>query len=162
MNIAIGTLALWAGALWIYSRLSDESRGEAFSRARTVISFTLPRIAVALVGAGLIAELLPADRIEGFFGAEAGILGCIVAALLGPLTPGGAFVSFALASAALTAGAEIAPVISYITAWSLFSITKLMTYETAILGARNTLARVAVSWPVPLVLGLTVLAITRF
>ena len=159
MNILIGTVALWIAAVWLWRHLPRDKRPEAIDRVRSTLAFILPRVLFALVGAGLIAELLPAERIEDLFGETSGLVGVLVAALLGPVTPGGAFVSFALASAAISAGASLAPVIAYITAWSLFSITRTLAYEVPILGSRPVLLRIAVSWPVPALLGTVALSL---
>lgn len=154
MNILIGTLLLMALAGWFLRKLDADQRSEAFRAARSTIAFTLPRITVALVGAGLFAELLPAEEVQLLFGADGGFKGMALAALLGPATPGGAFVSFAIGAAALKAGASIPPVLVYVTSWGLFSITKILTYELPFMGARVMWFRVALSWPIPLLTGL--------
>lgn len=153
MNILIGTALLAGLALWFYRRLAPEQRGEAFEAAWATLVFTLPRIVVALVGAGLFAELLPADRVQALFGQDGGWRGILLAAALGPPTPGGAFVSFAIGAAALKAGASVPSVLAYVTAWGLFSITKIMTYELPLMGARPMWIRLAFSWPFPIVVG---------
>ena len=96
---------------------------------------------------------MPADRIEALFGEGAGARALILATLLGPVTPGGAFVSFALAAAALKVGATPAAALAYVTSWSLFSLTKLLAYEMPLMGLRLMALRCAVSVPIPLVVG---------
>jgi hypothetical protein len=73
----------------------------------------------------------------------------LLAIALGPLTPGGAFVSFAIGAAALKAGASPAAGIAYVTSWSLFSTTKIFAYELSFMGRHATLMRILVSLPVP-------------
>ena len=48
---------------------------------------------------------------------------------------------------------------AYVTGWSLFSMTKVLAYELPLLGRRAMLLRLAVSWPVPLLLGGVVVAL---
>ncbi|MAC82326.1 MAG: hypothetical protein CML66_30225 [Rhodobacteraceae bacterium] len=153
MNIVIGTLLLLALSVVFYRKLTPDQRPQAFANARATMAFTLPRIVVALLGAGLFAELLPADHVQTLFGTGGGIKGLLLAALLGPATPGGAFVSFAIGAAALKAGASVPAVLTYVTSWGLFSLTKILTYELPIMGARVMWFRVALSWPIPLITG---------
>ena len=49
--------------------------------------------------------------------------------------------------------------IAYLTSWSLFSITKMMAEELAILGPQFIFARIAVSFPVPVIAGCLALLI---
>ncbi|MBB95856.1 MAG: hypothetical protein CML68_14845 [Rhodobacteraceae bacterium] len=153
MNIVIGTVLLLGLAGWFWLKLGPDARPEALSRTRSTLAFTLPRIVVALVGAGLFAELLPPDRVQALFGEDGGWKAILLAALLGPPTPGGAFVSFAIGAAALKAGASIPAVLAYVTSWSLFSITKILVYEIPMMGSRAMWLRVALSWPFPLAVG---------
>lgn len=159
MNILIGTVFLALVAGWVWRRVDAAGlTGEAWARFLHTAAFTLPRMVVALLGAGLLAELVPEGRIQGLFGAEAGWRGLLLATVLGPVTPGGAFVSFALGATALKAGAAVGPVVAYVTGWSLFSMTKILAYELPLMGRRATVMRLAVTWPVPVLLGAVVMA----
>ena len=159
MNILIGTVFLALVAAWVGRRVRAAGQGtEAKARFLRTAAFTLPRMLVALLGAGLLAELVPEGHIEGLFGASAGWRGLLLATVLGPVTPGGAFVSFALGATALKAGAAVGPVMAYVTGWSLFSLTKILAYEMPLMGRRAATLRVAVSWPVPLLLGAVAMA----
>lgn len=154
MNIVIGTIFLFALSAWTWAKLATpEARQRALTGAARLAGFTLPRITVALIGAALFAELMPADRIEALFGEEAGLRALILATLLGPITPGGAFVSFALAAAALKVGATPAAALTYVTSWSLFSLTKALAYELPLMGARFLALRFVISLPLPLLAG---------
>ncbi|SIO08157.1 hypothetical protein [Vannielia litorea] len=154
MNILIGTVLLLGLAALAWARLATgANRRAALSGTARLAGFTLPRLLVAMIGAALLAELMPADRIEALFGADAGLRALLLATLLGPITPGGAFVSFALAAAALKAAATPAAAITYVTSWSLFSLTKILAYEIPFMGTRTMALRLAISLPVPLVVG---------
>jgi hypothetical protein len=154
VNVLIGTVLLWSAAFVLWRRLAlPDRRAEAIRNAWTTLLFTLPRTMMALLGAELITELLPQGHIEGLFGSGSGAGGILIASVLGPITPGGAFVSFAIGAAALKNGATWAPVIAYVTSWSLFSLTKILAYELPLLGRHATWWRIAVSLPVPLIVG---------
>ena len=68
--------------------------------------------------------------------------------------------SFALAAGAMQAGATAPAKMSYLSAWALFSLTKVMAEELALLGPRFILARFAISFPVPLLVGSIALVLT--
>ncbi|AJE45802.1 hypothetical protein [Celeribacter indicus] len=153
MNILFGTILICTAAVWLWSTLPNaEWRRASYAAAIQTLKFTLPRVLVALLGAGFFADLLPADLVRSYLGQDAGLSALALAMLLGPLTPGGAFVSFAIGAAALKAGAGVLPVLVYVTAWSLFSLTKLLSYELSFMGRQATMMRLAVSLPIPLLL----------
>ena len=150
MNVLIGTILIGAGALWLWSKLPNaEWSRAAYHASYDMLCFTAPRILVALLGAGFFAELLPEDSVRRLLGEEAGVLAVLLAVGLGPITPGGAFVSFAIAAAALKTGAAPVAAIAYVTSWSLFSTNKIFAYELPFMGRQATLIRILVSLPVP-------------
>ena len=154
MNILIGTLALMALAGWVWRRLgTDANRQAAYAGVRRMITNNLPRVVVALISAGLFAELLPEEVVRQYLGATSGFRGVLLGSALGVLPPGGAFVSFALAAGAMQAGATTPAMIAYLTAWSLFALTKVITEELAFLGPCIMLSRVAVTQPLQLLAG---------
>ncbi len=157
MNILIGTVLIGAGAIWLWLQLPNEEWRRASYRASLdTFLFTAPRVIVALLGAGFFAELLPEEQVRQLLGTEAGITGILLSIALGPLTPGGAFVSFAIGAAALKAGASPVAAIAYVTSWSLFSTTKIFAYELSFMGRQATLTRILVSLPVPFVIAAVV------
>ena len=107
----------------------------------------------------MFAELLPADRIEGLFGAEAGFTGILLAVLIAPVTPGGAFVAFAIGAAGLRVGASEAAVMAYVSSWGLFSLTKAIAYEIPLLGGQFALRRYLISIPLPFIVALVALSL---
>lgn len=154
MNILIGTIVLFALAVWVWKLLkTEERRGEAYASVRRMMISNLPRMVVALISAGLFAELLPEETVRQYLGDTSGFQGVLLGVVLGILTPGGAFVSFALAAGALAAGATAPSMVSYVTAWALFSLTKMMAGEMALLGPGFIAKRVGVSFPIPLIVG---------
>ncbi|MEO1638711.1 MAG: hypothetical protein AAFU41_05630 [Pseudomonadota bacterium] len=144
MNIVIGTIVLAILAGWLWQKLETaERRGDAIARVRIMTWMNLPRVVLALISAGLFAELLPDEIVRAYLGDTAGFTGVLLGAALGIVTPGGAFVSFALAAGAMTAGAALPAIIAYLTSWSLLSITKVLAEELAFLGGRFILIRYA-------------------
>ncbi len=141
-----------AGICW--QRLeTPERQSEAWTRMWRMTANTAPLIIVALISAGLFAELLPETLVRNYLGDASGILGISLGVLMGILTPGGTFVCFALAGGALGAGAAYPAIVAYVTAWSMLAITKLLAEEMAFLGPRFILTRAAFCLPVPLICG---------
>lgn len=154
MNILIGTLVLALLAAWVWRKLeTDLRRREAYAGVWRMLVTNTPRLVVALISAGLFAELLPEDTVRAYLGDTSGFQGVLLGTALGVVTPGGAFVSFALAAGATQAGATTPAMVAYLTAWALFALTKVIAEELAFLGPSFLLRRVAVTLPIPMLAG---------
>ena len=108
-----------------------------------------PRVAIGVVGSGYVAAVLPPEVLGGLLGPKSGIVGTAIAAFAGALTPGGPVVGFSIGVAALKSGAAAPQVIAYTTAWALFAIQRVASYEVVAMPARVVWLRVLVSIPVP-------------
>lgn len=154
MNILIGTVVLMVLAAWVWQRLgTDDNRQAAYAGVVRMVLSNLPRLVVALISAGLFAELLPDSLVRAYLGDTSGLVGVAIGMGLGIVTPGGAFVAFALAAGAMNAGAAPPAMVAYIAAWALFAVTKIAAEELSFMGVRFILARVAISLPIPLIAG---------
>ena len=151
MNLVID-IALWliVLALGLTLFLRDQPMfADSLRFARREFLALLPRIAIGMIGAGFIAELLPGKLIPGWLGVETGTPGLLLAIALGALTPGGPVVGFAIATAALKSGAGAPQVIAYTIAWALFALPRVLIFEIPSMPARVVWLRVAVSLPLP-------------
>ena len=108
-----------------------------------------PRVAIGVVGSGYVAALLPPEVLGGLLGPKSGLFGTAIAALAGALTPGGPVVGFSVGFAALKSGAAAPQVIAYTTAWALFAIQRVASYEVVAMPAKVVWLRVVCSIPVP-------------
>lgn len=102
--------------------------------------------------------LLPRELMSRWLGEQSGLRGLMIATLAGSLTPGGPFVQFPIVAALFKAGAGVAPLMAYITAWSILGVNRFLVYEAPMLGWRLSLARMAASLVFPMIIGL----LTRF
>jgi uncharacterized membrane protein YraQ (UPF0718 family) len=160
MNIVIGSVLLWALALAVLRRMrrdAPEHLPALWVQTRERLVFMVPRVFAGLIGAGFLAELMPVEHIDEYFGDSAGLGGVVLATALGAATPGGPFVAFAIGAAALEAGAGWAALIAYVTCWSVINLNRAIAYELPLMGRHFTLLRAAISLPLPLVLGVLVL-----
>ncbi len=101
----------------------------------------LPLLLAIFVVIGFSEVLLPRQVIAGWLGRGSGLKGILIASGVGALIPGGPFVSFPLIAALYKDGAGIGAVVAFVTAWSLWSLTRL-PMEFAILGPRLMFARI--------------------
>jgi hypothetical protein len=108
-----------------------------------------PRVAIGVVGSGYVAAVLPPQVLGDLLGPDSGWVGTAIAALAGALTPGGPVVGFSIGVAALKSGAAPPQVIAYTTAWALFAIQRVASYEVVAMPARVVWLRVVCSIPVP-------------
>lgn len=117
--------------------------------AKAQFMHMLPRLIIGILGSGFLAYLLPKEAVLAWFGPDSGLTGTALATLAGALTPGGPVVGYALGAAALKAGADFSQVIAYVTAWSLLTLNRIITWELPSMPARLVLVRVLVSLPLP-------------
>jgi uncharacterized membrane protein YraQ (UPF0718 family) len=111
-----------------------------------------------VVGSGYIAAVMPQELIADWIGPSSGVLGILIATVIGAATPGGAVVGFAIGAAALKSGAGAPQVIAYSTAWALYAIHRLVIWEMPMMPARVVWLRALVSLPLPfLAAGLAIL-----
>ncbi|WP_322798836.1 permease [Thermoflexus sp.] len=100
----------------------------------------LPLFIGIFVLIGFSEVLIPREIIARWLGPGAGLRGIMIASGVGMLIPGGPFVSFPLIAMLHRAGAGVGAVVAFLTAWSLWSLTRL-PLEFAILGPRLMAAR---------------------
>ncbi|MCU0820679.1 MAG: hypothetical protein MUF11_15505 [Beijerinckiaceae bacterium] len=148
-GFTLALMAIAAGLAFAAWRRSPALLTDGFSDARTQFIHLLPRLAIGVLGSGFLAHLLPKETILAWFGPNSGLMGTALASVAGALTPGGPVVGYAIGAAALKAGADLAQVMAYVTAWSLFTINRMISWEIPSMPARIVLLRVVVSLPFP-------------
>ncbi|MDQ7850730.1 MAG: permease [Armatimonadota bacterium] len=114
---------------------------------------TAPRLFFAFAFAGMLQVLLPREIIARWLSDAAGFRGIMVASVAGAITPGGPFLQFPVVAGIYSMGAGVAPIVAYLTAWSLMGVHRIVLWELPFLGARLTFTRVLFSLPLPLVIG---------
>ncbi len=153
--VLVGTLAFIAAM-----RSKALFREGALEGGRDFIVL-IPRVMIGVVGSGYLAAVLPPDLIADWIGPNSGVIGILLATIIGAATPGGAVVGFAIGAAALKSGAGAPQVIAYSTAWSLYTIQRLLNWEIHMMAPRFVWLRAAVSFPLPILAGLGALLIGK-
>jgi len=113
----------------------------------------LPLLLLGFAIAGLVQVLVPREVISRWLGAQAGVKGVLVACVIGGLMPGAPYAVFPLAGALYQSGAGLGAVVGFLSAWSLWSISRLPV-EIALIDPRVALIRYGITFAVPPLAGL--------
>jgi len=111
--------------------------------------------------AGLVQVLIPRDLITRWLGDEAGAKGILIGCVVGGLFPGSPYATFPLVASLYQAGASLGAIVGFVSAWALWSVSRL-PLEIALIGARPSLIRYAVTLIVPPLAGTLAEAADRF
>lgn len=139
----------------------DKSFKQGLLRGMEQFIIILPRMICALIGTEFMAMLIPTEIISGFLGADAGIVAILIGSVLGMMVPSGPVISFSIAATLLGAGASVPAIMSFLTAWSLFSAHRIFIYEIPLLGMSFLRLRLVSVLILPVVSGILTLAVVK-
>lgn len=120
-----------------------------FTAAGRLLGSVWVNLLLGFILAGFIEVLLPQETLLRWMGAQSGWTGITAGWVAGLLVPGGPYVSFPIAAGLLRMGAGAGPLIAFITAKTLLSPVRMITYEAPLLGWPLTLARLLPGLLVP-------------
>ena len=149
----IVVMAAAAIALIVVYWKSPELAGRGLTSTGVLILEIAPRMIAAFILAGLIQAVVPQDVIVGWMGHGSGLKGILIGMSLGTVTPGGPMTHFPIVASLFKVGVGVGPLVSYLTAWSLFGLQRVIMWEIPFLGAKVVAVRVAVSFFFPLLAG---------
>jgi len=113
----------------------------------------MPRVLAGCLLGGLIAAVLPHDKVSKSLGPESGLKGLLIGTAFGAILPGGPFTAYPVASALLAVGADFGATIAMVVSWTLIGYGRAVAWEMPIMGADFTLWRVVISLPMPILAG---------
>jgi uncharacterized membrane protein YraQ (UPF0718 family) len=113
----------------------------------------VPRMIPALILAGMLQVLIPQQTVAHYFGNRAGLPAILLASFAGVITPGGPMVSVPLLVVLANSGMGLGPLVAYMTAWSLFGIQRIVSWEAPLMGWHFVLVRAVPSLCFPVVAG---------
>jgi uncharacterized membrane protein YraQ (UPF0718 family) len=116
---------------------------------------------VSFILAGLVQVLIPRDLITRWLGAESGAKGVLIGCVVGGVVPGSPYTTFPIVASLYQAGASIGAVVGFVSAWALWSVSRLPV-EMALIAPRPALIRYAVTFLVPPIAGLLAEVVDRF
>ena len=148
--IMLATALLLLIAVYLHS---PESAAKGLRSTLALVIAIAPRMLAAFVIAGLIQAIVPEEVIVRWMGKGSGLRGISIAMVIGSLTPGGPMTHFPIIAALFKMGVGIGPLVSYLTAWSLFSLQRIVMWELPFLGVRIVMIRVLSSILFPLLAG---------
>jgi uncharacterized membrane protein YraQ (UPF0718 family) len=114
----------------------------------------LPKVLAGCFIGAFVALLLPRELVARWVGKESGLLGLLVATIVGALLPGGPVTIFPVATAFLAVGADVGAAVAFITSWTLLGYTRALVWELPFFGPDFVLWRILVSVPLPIVAGI--------
>lgn len=155
--MSVSLIILLSVAAILLIRLGPSRRevlGGVLRDTRSQLVVILLRLPLALLAANFLLGIIPADRIATYLGNESGIRGLMLAAFFGALVPGGPFLTFPLALVVWRGGAGAAQMVAFLSAWSIFAVHRLLSFELPLLGGRFVLLRLTSSWALPLFAGM--------
>jgi uncharacterized protein len=156
MRPALTTIVLAALALVLAIAAYIKDPGLPLVGARNGLAmlwFVLPRLVPALILAGMLQVLVPQEIVSRHLGREGGFRGILIASAAGVLTPGGPMVTVPFLVALANSGAAVAPLVAYMTSWSLFGMQRIIAWEAPLMGWRFVVVRVLPSLAFPVVAG---------
>ena len=112
-------------------------------------------LAILLAGfviAGLVQVLIPRELIATWLGNTAGFKAVLIGCVVGGLIPGSPYAAFPIVAGFYKAGAGLGALVGFISAWSLWSVSRLPV-EMALIDPKVALIRYGITFLVPPVAG---------
>lgn len=161
MDTTMLVLVVVAGILLVLAFIKGRTLPMAgLQAAGKTLWSNLPLLLLSFVIAGLVQVLLPRELITGWLGTQSGIKGIFISSAVGGLIPGAPYAVFPIVAGLYKGGASLGAVVSFVSAWSLWSVSRL-PLEIALIDPKAALIRYAITFVVPPVAGLLAQAIAR-
>ena len=159
MNITLTVLYVIPLVLMGYSlKRADGSLRPGLTRAFEQFIILVPRLMVAMIAAAFIVKLIPEPVISNYLSDNSPWVAILIGTLTGLSIPAAPVVVFSMAASFANAGASTAALVSFITAWTIFALHRVVIYEIPLLGGSFVRLRLLVAFPLPLLAGALVIA----
>jgi len=147
-------LALTVGALIFAYARRPALAGEGLMAGGRLLRSVAPELLLGFALAGLVDVLIPSATLVRWLGAESSARGILIGWVVGLVVPGGPYVFFPVAATLFRQGVAPAALLTLITAKTLVSPIRMLTYEAPVLGWPLTLARLVPGVLVPPLVGI--------
>jgi uncharacterized membrane protein YraQ (UPF0718 family) len=121
----------------------------------------LPKVAAGCLIGALVRLMVPRELVVKWVGEGSGLLGLVIAALVGMVFPGGPFTIFPLAGAFMLIGADKGAAVAFVTGWLLLGVNRIIIWEMPFFGPDFVILRALVSLPLPVLAGVLGRAVDR-
>ena len=148
----IGVIALTAGLI-VYLRDGYARFTAILSNDLGLFGSMLPKMAAGCLVSAFVTRLLPREVVARLVGTESGMLGLLIATLMGAALPGGPLTIYPVAGAFLVLGADAGTAIAFITAWNLLGYNRALIWEMPFFGSDFVFWRIVVALPLPFLAG---------
>ena len=153
MNTTTLILVGLAIILLIYAIIRGENLAiKGLQLAGSTLWNNLALLLAGFVIAGLMQVLLPKELISEWLGNKAGAKAVIIGCIAGGLIPGSPYAAFPIVASLYTAGAGLGAIVGYITAWSLWSVSRFPV-EIALIDPKIAAIRYGITFIVPPIAG---------
>ena len=151
--MAYGLFCVATGA-YCFSEKGPEGFSDALDVQAHMLTGMLPRITMALGVASLLWVILDADKLKAAIQNRKGWVKLVYATILGAVTPGGPSSSFSILNLFLSSGLGYVVGITYITAWSMLGVQRILIWDIPLMGAEQAGFRFIASFWLPAFAGL--------
>ena len=156
----VAAIAVLSGLILFELRGGDAVWRALLANER-VFLIVISLVPAALMLSALIEVMLSREMVEKWLGVGSGFKGTMLATFAGALVPGGPFLCFPIVLALYRAGAHWAPLITFVSSWSILSAMRIIVFEAPFVGFELPLVRILSCIWVPPVIGLTAHYISR-
>jgi uncharacterized membrane protein YraQ (UPF0718 family) len=153
-------LAASAGAI-VYLRDGTDKFIAILTKDLELFTGMLPKMAAGCLIAAFVTRLLPREVVARVVGAESGLVGILIAMVMGAVLPGGPLTIYPVAGAFLLLGADVGTAVAFITAWNLLGYNRALIWELPFFGPEFVGWRVLIASPLPILAGFSARAAAR-
>lgn len=152
----IFTIVLWVitGTWFIWSIIKDKKRTlNSIKMSSGMMKNMIGEIIGILFLIGLILTFIPPDTIKQYMGNSNALISTVISALVGSITLIPAFVAFPLVGTLVNAGANIVPVVAFLTTLTMVGVVTF-PLEKREFGLRFTVVRNSLSFIFAIIIAL--------
>jgi len=161
MDLSTWVLVIISLILLVYAIFRDKSLAiQGVKLAGSTIWNNLALLLASFLIAGLVQVLIPKEMIARWLGNQAGIKGIFIGCVAGGLIPGSPYAVFPIAGGLYQAGAGLGAMVGFISAWSLWSVSRLPV-EIALISPKAAFTRYAITFIFPPIAGLAAHAFSK-
>jgi uncharacterized protein len=155
MNVNLTILLVLAVSIGLFAFTRDRSLPlQGLYASGRLFESVWIELLLGFVIAGFVDVLISPAQINAWLGTESSTRGILVAWMAGLMIPRGPYLLFPLAAGLWKTGVSPGALIALITAKTLVSPIRILTYEVPLLGWRLTIARCVPALLVPPIMGI--------
>ena len=155
MNASLIILLLLFVSIGVFAFAKDRSLPlQGFYASGRLFESVWVELLLGFLIAGFVDVLISPGQITAWLGTETSTRGILVGWMAGLVIPGGPYLLFPLAASLWKTGVSPGALIALITAKTLVSPVRILTYEAPLLGWRLTIARCVPALLIPPIMGI--------